>query len=74
MAYSNKTENQNKLTGTRVSVYKGNIEQALSLFKKKVNESGRLILYRSLQEFIKPSEKKRIEKENACRRNKMENN
>jgi small subunit ribosomal protein S21 len=42
-----------------VTVRDGNIEKALSIFKKKVMNSGHLLLYKEKQEFVKPSVKKR---------------
>lgn len=42
-----------------VDVRKGNVDKAISIFKKKVRESGVLQQYRENQEFKKPSTIKR---------------
>jgi small subunit ribosomal protein S21 len=46
-------------TQVSVTVRDGNIEKALSIFKKKVMNSGHILLYKEKQEFVKPSVKKR---------------
>jgi len=74
MSYNKTNSISDKITGTKVVVHKKNIGHALSLFKKKVIESGKLERYRDIQEYTKPSEKRRVLKANAIRRNKKEQN
>lgn len=62
------------LCGTRVVVRNGNIERALSKFKKKVNDSEKLVRLRQLQEYQKPSAKRRAVKQKAIRKLKKEDN
>ena len=45
-----------------VKVIKGNIQKALSKFKRKVKDSEHLQEYRQRQEYVKPSVKKRKQK------------
>lgn len=55
-----------------VKVVKGNIQKALSIFKRKVKESEHLYELRKRQEFVKPSVKKRREKQVAIHNQKLE--
>lgn len=55
-----------------VKVRKGNVEKAISIFKKRVKETGILQEYRSRQEYIKPSAKKRKAKKDAEYRLRIE--
>jgi small subunit ribosomal protein S21 len=54
--------------GNRVQVHDGNWEKALRKFKKKVNESGILQEVKDKQEFVKPTVKRKIAKNQAIRR------
>lgn len=54
-----------------VKVIKGNIQKALSKFKRKVKDSEHLQEYRKRQEFIKPSVKKRKQKLTAIHNQKL---
>jgi small subunit ribosomal protein S21 len=54
--------------GNRVQVHDGNWEKALRKFKKKVNESGILQEVKDKQEFVKPTVKRKIAKNQAVRR------
>ena len=55
-----------------VKVVKGNIQKALSIFKRKVKDSEHLYELRKRQEFVKPSVKKRREKQVAIHNQKLE--
>lgn len=50
-----------------VKVRKGNINLALKKFKRAVRESGHLLEYKDRQEYLKPSVKKRLQKNKAQR-------
>ena len=55
----------------KVEVRKGqSVEKAISIFKKKVKQSGILMEYRDRQFYVKPSEIKREKKNKAILRNK----
>lgn len=54
-----------------VKVIKGNIQKALSRFKRKVKDSEHLLEYRKRQEFVKPSVRKRKEKQIAIHQQKL---
>lgn len=58
--------------GTTVFVKDGNVERALRKFKKKVQKKGTLEEVRDRQEFLKPSAKRKLQKEAAIRRNKRD--
>lgn len=60
------------VTNVGVKVRYGNVEKALSIFKKRVKETGILQEYRSRQEYIKPSAKKRKAKKDAQYRSRLE--
>jgi|TARA_R100000951_G_scaffold101899_1_gene93764 small subunit ribosomal protein S21 len=55
-----------------VKVIKGNIQKALSIFKRKVKDSEHLYELRKRQEFVKPSVLKRREKQVAIHNQKLE--
>ncbi len=55
-----------------VKVIKGNIQKALSKFKRKVKDSEHLQEYRQRQEYVKPSVKKRRLKQTAIHNQKLE--
>ena len=55
-----------------VKVKNGNIQQALKLFKRKVNESEHLFELRVRKEFLKPSVLKRRKKQVAIHNQKLE--
>ena len=55
-----------------VKVIGKNIQKALSIFKRKVKESEHLYELRKRQEFVKPSVKKRREKQVAIHNQKLE--
>lgn len=55
-----------------VKVVKGNIQKALSKFKRKVKDSEHLQEYRKRQEYVKPSVKKRRLKQIAIHNQKLE--
>ena len=54
--------------GLTVEVRNNDINWALRKFKKKVQESGVLQEYRERQEYVKPSEKRKMAKAAAKRR------
>tara|TARA_B100000902_G_scaffold296430_1_gene283405 strand:+ start:4074 stop:4283 length:210 start_codon:yes stop_codon:yes gene_type:complete len=55
----------------KVEVRKGqSVEKAISIFKKKVKQSGILMEYRDRQFYVKPSAIKREKKNKAILRNK----
>lgn len=53
-----------------VKVRNGNVNKALSIFKKKVISSGILQEYKDRQEYIKPSLRKREKLKKAIREQK----
>lgn len=55
-----------------VIVRNGDINKALKIFKKKVNESGHLLELRERKEYTKPKTIRREIKLNAIRRNQLE--
>ena len=60
------------MSGIKVEVRNGNLERALKLFKKKIKDSRIMLEFKDHQEFIKPSLKKRINKNKAINRLKMQ--
>lgn len=50
-----------------VEVRNGDIAKALKIFKKKVNESGHLLELRERKEYVKPTTKRRLQKQKAVR-------
>jgi len=55
-----------------VSVRNGNVEKALSIFKKRVKQSNILQDYRSNKEFEKPSDRRRKKLKDAQYKQKLE--
>lgn len=49
-----------------VKVRNGNVEKAISIFNKMVDQSGVLYKYRENQEYVKPSKKKREARKKAA--------
>ena len=56
----------------KIPVVKGNINRALKQFKRKFKNTQVIKKIREHQYFIKPSLKRKIEKENAIRRLKKQ--
>ena len=54
----------------KIPVVKGNIERALKLFKSKFKKTGTLKEVRERKNFIKPSLKRKIQKEKSIKRDK----
>lgn len=52
-----------------INVENGNIQQALKKYKRKHEDSNIVKELRDRQQFQKPSEKKRLQKEDAVRKN-----
>ena len=48
-----------------IPVQKDNIDKALKIFKRKFKQTGRLKEIRERKQFIKPSLKRKLEKEKA---------
>jgi small subunit ribosomal protein S21 len=63
-------QSQGQKSGIYVEVRNGDVNAALRKFKKKVQESGVLQEYRERQEYVKPSEKRKMAKAAAKRRHK----
>jgi len=59
-------------TNLKIKVRKGDLNRALKIFKKKVNEYGILQEYKERQEYTKPSAKKREAKKRAIRNQYIE--
>jgi small subunit ribosomal protein S21 len=57
-----------KPLGNKIQVHDGNWEKALRKLKKKVTESGLLQEVKDRQEFVKPTVKRKIAKNQAVRR------
>ena len=55
-----------------VKVKNGNIQKALSIFKRKVKQSEHLFELKRRREFLKPSVKKRRQKQIAKHNQKLE--
>ena len=55
-----------------VIVRRGDVNRALKIFKRKVNESGILQQYKDKQEFVKPTTKRREAKKRAVRQQQLE--
>ena len=71
-----KTGSQGGPYALGIKVVNGNIEGALKKFKTMIKDSGIMDEYKERQEFFKPSEKLRLQKQRAIRRrekNDMEN-
>ena len=58
----------------KIPVVKGNINRALKQFKRKFKNTQVIKKIREHQYFIKPSLKRKIEKENAVRKLKKQQN
>jgi small subunit ribosomal protein S21 len=56
------------LMGSKVIVQNDNVEKALRLFKKKIQDSGKLIELREKEFFEKPTTKRRRVKNQQVRR------
>jgi small subunit ribosomal protein S21 len=56
----------------KIPVIKGNINRALKLFKRKFKQTGVLKEVRERKNYTKPSLKRKVEKENAIRRLKKQ--
>ena len=56
----------------KIPVVKGNINKALKLFKRKFRDTKVLKEIRERQYFTKPSKKRRVEKDEAIRRLKKQ--
>jgi small subunit ribosomal protein S21 len=54
--------------GLRVVVHNNNVEKAIRRFKKIVQQSGVLDEIRARQEYVKPSTRKRLAKQQSIRR------
>jgi small subunit ribosomal protein S21 len=59
-------------TKVAVKVIKGNIQKALSKFKRKVKDSDHLFELKDRKEFTKPSVKNRRKKQTAIYKQKLE--
>jgi small subunit ribosomal protein S21 len=60
------------VTNVGTIVRYGNVEKALSIFKKRVKESGILQEFKNKQEYVKPSVEKRKKKMDATYRAKKD--
>jgi ribosomal protein S21 len=60
------------LSRVSVEVRNGDIGKALKVFKRKVEESGHLNELRERKEYVKPTTKRRLVKQTAIRKNKLE--
>lgn len=49
----------NDIPGLAVEVRNGDVNKAIRIFKKKVQEAGVIQEYRERQEYVKPSERRR---------------
>ena len=56
----------------KIPVVKGNINKALKIFKRKFRNTKKLQELRERKHYTKPSVKRKIEKENAIRRLKKQ--
>jgi small subunit ribosomal protein S21 len=56
---------------TRTEVRSGNIEKALKQFKRKTSDSGHLQEFRDRKEYTKPTTKRRKQKLQAVRTEKL---
>ena len=57
--------------GTTVFVKDGNFEKAMRKWKKKVQKKGTVQEVRDRQEFIKPSARKKLQRERAIRQQQL---
>ena len=58
----------------KIPVIKGNINKALKQFKRKFKKTGIIKEIRKKQQYIKPSLRKKIEKEKAIFKSKKQQN
>ena len=56
----------------KIPVIKGNINKALKIFKRKFKQTGILKKVRDKKSYTKPSLKRKVEKENAIRKLKKQ--
>ena len=56
----------------KITVVKANINKALKIFKRKFKQTGILKEVRERKNYIKPSLKKRIQKNEAIRKHKKQ--
>ena len=56
----------------KIPVVKGNLNRALKLFKRKFKQTGVLKEVRERKNYTKPSIKRRVEKNEAIRRHKKQ--
>ena len=56
------------MTGKKVIVHDNQVEKALRKFKKKIADSGLLQEVRERQEFVKPTIRRKLAKNQAVRR------
>ena len=54
----------------RVAVRNGNVEQAIRLLKRKINDSGKLLDYREKERYTSKSERKQRKRASAVAREK----
>jgi small subunit ribosomal protein S21 len=62
------SKRNNEFMGSRVVVQNDNVEKALRLFKKKIQDSGKLIELREKEFYEKPSVTRRKTKNQQARR------
>jgi len=55
----------------KVEVRKGDLNQALKIFKKRVNASGHIDELKQRIEYTKPTTKRRLQKQKAIRNRKL---
>ncbi len=63
----------NTLKGRGVDVYSGNFDKALRTFRKKIQKSGLIQTVRDNRYFEKASDKRRLAKKAAIRKNVLAN-
>jgi len=68
----NKDIKQITIDGMSVTVQKDNVEKALRILKKKLQDDGRLNLVKEREHYIGRSERRRLSKNSAKRRWKKE--
>jgi len=61
------------IKGRGVDVYNGNFDKALRTFRKKIQKSGLIQTVRDNRYFEKPSDKRRLAKKAAVRKNVLAN-
>lgn len=62
------SKRNNEFMGSKVIVQNDNVEKALRLFKKKIQDSGKLIELREKEFFEKPTTRRRRVKNQQVRR------